>query len=213
MSWCQRRIRIEMLINNHIYKSYIYSYQAIMFHFIHGTKQQTPTDQVLITNTTIGIQWQYAGKQVTGDFFLFPYIDENRHTIQYYIFDTQDQKNRFESLCKINGVWPKTAFLIAQFSSEELTEAINKLDVKFFQAIPGIWPKLAKKLVIELKDTIQVEDIKKIELDDKIIKKITTTMKWLGYNTKDIHYKLQIYPHEISNETLPVVIKRLMQNL
>jgi Holliday junction DNA helicase RuvA len=184
-----------------------------MLHFIHGTKQQTPTDQVLITNQIIGIQWLYAWTQTTGDFFLFPYIDENRHTVHYYIFDTQEQKNRFESLCKINGVWPKTAFHIAQFSSEELTQAIDKLDVKFFQAIPGIWPKLAKKLVIELKDTIHVDDIKKLELDDKIIKKITTTMKWLGYNTKDIHNQLQTYPHKVSNETLPVVIKRLMQKL
>lgn len=184
-----------------------------MFHFIHGTKQHTPTDHVLITNDIIWIQGQYAGTQITGGFFLFPYIDENRHTVNYYIFDTQEQKNRFEALCKINGVWPKTAFHIAQFSSQELTQAIDKLDVKFFQAIPGIWPKLAKKLVIELKDTIHVDDIKKLELDDKIIKKITTTMKWLGYNTKDIHHHLQTYPHEISNETLPVVIKRLMQNL
>jgi Holliday junction resolvasome RuvABC DNA-binding subunit len=61
----------------------------------------------------MGIQAHYSGKQQEGDFFLFPYINENQKTIEYYAFDTQQQKERFTGLLKISGIGLKTAFHIA----------------------------------------------------------------------------------------------------
>jgi Holliday junction DNA helicase RuvA len=55
--------------------------------------------------------------------------------------------------------------------------AIKDLDVKFFQNIPGIGPKSAKKILLELKDSIKQDDLVKLAIDDKLLKKITTTLK------------------------------------
>jgi Holliday junction DNA helicase RuvA len=54
-------------------------------------------------------------------------------------------------MLKISGIGPKTAFQIVQLPKESLENAIKTLDAKFFQAIPGIGPKSAKKILLELK--------------------------------------------------------------
>ena len=61
------------------------------------------------------------------------------------------QREAFEQMLKMSGVGPKTAFQIVQIRLEELARAIEQLDTKLFQSIPGIGPKLAKKIILELK--------------------------------------------------------------
>lgn len=115
-----------------------------MFHYFVG-KIRHLGGETLLNNDMLGIQVHYLGKRDQGEFFLYPYIDDNKKTIFYYCFDTIDQKAMFENLLKINGVWPKTAFQISQLPKENLQQALKNVDVKFFQAIPWIWPKSAKK--------------------------------------------------------------------
>ncbi len=93
----------------------------------------------------------YAGSKNEGDFFLYPYLDEQKKSVFYFAFDTFEQKESFEQMLKISGVGPKTAFQIVQIPVEELARAIEQLDTKLFQSIPGIGPKLAKKIILELK--------------------------------------------------------------
>ena len=121
-----------------------------------------------------GIQVHYLGKQSQWEFFLYPYLDDNKKTIFYYGFDSFDQKGLFEKLLKINGVWPKTAFQISQLPPENLQQAIKNVDIKFFQGIPWIGPKSAKKIVLQLRGTFDVEDIQRMDIDQKIYKNILT---------------------------------------
>jgi Holliday junction resolvasome RuvABC DNA-binding subunit len=65
-------------------------------------------------------------------------LDDNKKTIIYFAFDTVEQKQLFESLLKINGIGTKTAFTIAQYGKSALKKAVQTMDIKFFQAIPGI---------------------------------------------------------------------------
>jgi Holliday junction resolvasome RuvABC DNA-binding subunit len=51
------------------------------------------------------------------------------------------------------------------------------LDVKFFQAIPGIGPKSAKKILLELKGTFDVQDVQTMDVDQKLYKDIVKSLK------------------------------------
>jgi len=106
-----------------------------MFHYFVG-KIRHLGGETLLNNDIFGIQVHYLGKRDQGEFFLYPYLDDNKKTIFYYCFDTIEQKVLFESLLKINGVGPKTAFQISQLPKENLQQALKNVDVKFFQAIP-----------------------------------------------------------------------------
>jgi len=183
-----------------------------MFHIFTGEKKNYGS-KVYIENTLGGIQVQYSGNQSKGTFFIYPYLDDNAKTIKYYAFDTYMQKQYFEDMLKISGIGPKTAFQIAQIPSNQLQQAIKELDVKFFQSIPGIGPKSAKKLLLELKGSFSVEDMQGIDIDQKLFKDICKSLKNFGYDTDKVKTVLQSYPEKVTKEKMSEVIKRVIGNM
>jgi Holliday junction DNA helicase RuvA len=184
-----------------------------MFHYFQGTIKQFG-DKIYIINDQNGLQihyqWTINAKTAV---FLHPHIDDNHKTIRYYAFDTHEQKHIFENLLKIAGIWPKTAFHIAQIPQKDIQQATQDLNVKFFQNIPGIGPKSAKKILLELKDSIKQDDLQKLAIDDKLLKKITTTLKWLGYEAKKINEVLHKYDKPISEDNLSEVVKWIIKHM
>lgn len=170
-------------------------------------------NKTYITNNVLWVEWFYLWHKTEWYFYLYPYLDDNKKTVIYYIFDTMNQKYRFEEILKINGIWAKTAFQIVQIPEDKLNETINSLDTKFFQSIPGIWPKSAKKILIELKWTFEVEDIQNIDIDQKLYKDIIKSLKWLGYDVSSIKSTLQKYDWKISKENMTQVIKRVISQM
>lgn len=183
-----------------------------MFHYFVG-KIRHIWGETLLSNEMLGIQVHYIGNQNQGEFFLYPYIDDNKKTIFYYCFDKIDQKSMFESLLKINGVWPKTAFQISQLPKENLQQALKTVDVKFFQNIPWIWPKSAKKILLQLRGTFDAEDINRMDIDQKLYKNIVTSLKWFGYGADQIKSTLQKYEGPVTKDTMPEVIKRIISQI
>jgi holliday junction DNA helicase RuvA len=129
-------------------------------------------------NDSWGVQVYYQGKQKSkGAFYLSPYMDENIKTITYFAFDTMQQKTAFSQMLKISGVGPKTAFGIANMDPKALQNAIETFDVKTLQGIPGVGPKTAKRLLVELKSTLTKKDVAKLTIDDRLLRSIVQAMK------------------------------------
>lgn len=183
-----------------------------MFHYFVG-KIRHVGGETLLTNDMLGIQVHYLGKQDQGEFFLYPHLDDNKKTIVYFCFNTIEQKVLFESLLKVNGVGPKTAFQISQLPKANLQQALKNVDVKFFQAIPWIGPKSAKKIVLQLRGTFDVEDINRMDIDQKLYKNIVTSLKWFGYGAEQIKSTLQTYEWTVTKDNIPEVIKRIISQI
>lgn len=183
-----------------------------MFHIFHGTlSQQWP--YTYLSNELFGINVSYSGRQTTGTYHIYPHLDDNNKTIKYFAFDTVAQKQIFEELLKISGIGPKTAFHIAQVDQTALSTAVEALDVKFFQNIPGIGPKTAKKILLELKDTVKQDDFQKLAIDDKLYKKIASAMKSLGYESAKVKAALANYHEPITEKDIQKVVQWLMKNI
>ncbi len=177
-----------------------------MFHLI--TWKVTPLwTKKYIQNQVFGIEAFYLWNQSDWNFFLYPYLDDNKKTIIYYAFDTINQKTVFEDMLKISGIGPKTAFQIVQLPAESLQNAIKTLDAKFFQSIPGIWPKSAKKILLELKWSINFDEVQSIDMDQKLYKDIIKSLKNFWYDTEKIKTTLQSYPEKITKSNMSEVIK------
>ncbi len=183
-----------------------------MFHYFKWTIRSI-SDKTLLINDSIGIQISYAGSQKQGEFYLYPYIDDNKKSVFYFAFDTIQQKIIFEDLLKVSWIWPKTAFQIAQLWQDSLHTAIKNYDVKFFQNIPWIWPKTAKKMLLELKWSFDFEDIQQIDIDQKLYKDIVKSLKWFGYDADKIKSCLLKYDSKISKENMWEVIKRVISQI
>lgn len=183
-----------------------------MFHYLKGKIQQEGNFLFLV-NEVLWVQIQYAWKRSEGGFFLFPQYEEQRKTVNYFAFDTSEQKYFFEELLKINGIGAKTAFLISQLNKKELNDAIKKMDTAFFQAIPWIGPKSAKKIVLELKGNINLEEVSQMNLNQKLFKDIVKTLKGLGYETEVVKEKLLKYHEPLTKENMSEVIKWLISQM
>jgi Holliday junction DNA helicase RuvA len=76
-----------------------------------------------------------------------------------YGFATALEKEMFERLIKINGVGPSTAMAICStFMPESFMNIVQSSDINSLKMVPGIGPKSAKRILVELGDfSLQVE--------------------------------------------------------
>lgn len=185
-----------------------------MLHYITGSIQPIDSNNILIATTSFGIQALYNGTQKTkGEFFVFPYMDDNLKTVSYFAFDTLLQKNAFTNALKISGVWPKTAFGLAGMDPKKLEQAVETFDVKALQSIPWVWPKTAKRLLVELKSTLSKKDVAKLTIDDKLLRSIVQALKSHWYEATAIKKKLAECTLPFDKDHTQDIIKWLISNL
>lgn len=78
-------------------------------------------------------------------------IKEDSHTL--YGFIDSLEKLMFDRVIKINGVGPSTALAICStFTPEAFSNAVISGDVNTVKMVPGIGPKSAKRILVELGD-------------------------------------------------------------
>ena len=87
--------------------------------------------------------------------------------VSLYGFSSQNQLKTFKLLITVSGIGPKVAMgILSTLSVDELNYAILSDDSKTIAKAPGIGPKGAKKLILELKDKLDLEEAFGSFLDD-----------------------------------------------
>ena len=72
-----------------------------------------------------------------------------------YGFSTGTEKRAFDLLMSVQHVGPKLALaILSVLAPEELVAAIAKNDVERIDAVPGVGPKVAERVVRELRDKV-----------------------------------------------------------
>ena len=133
------------------------------------------------------------------------YYKVREDDISIFGFNTLEELKMFELLISVSGVGAKTALIMLSVCEpSEFALAVITDDIKTLTAIPGIGPKSAKRIILELKDKIskeqQVAEIKneiesKSETKNKIqeliennnrVTEAIAALQVLGYNKKEI---------------------------
>lgn len=87
------------------------------------------------------------------------YLQISENGIGLYGFLTKDELNVFKLLITVNGIGPKGAVgILSALTANDLRLAVLSDDDKAIAKAPGIGPKTAKKLILELKDKFHLED-------------------------------------------------------
>jgi len=72
-----------------------------------------------------------------------------------YGFADGNEKKMFDTLLKINGVGPKVAQAVCStFTPETFAKVVASKDVSLLKRVPGIGPKAASRILVELADFI-----------------------------------------------------------
>ena len=75
--------------------------------------------------------------------------------ITLFGFRSVDEREVFDLLTGVSGVGPKSAMsVLAQLTPEELARVIADDDVNAFKRVPGVGPKTAKLIILNLKDKL-----------------------------------------------------------
>ena len=90
--------------------------------------------------------------------YTYTYVRED--ALGLFGFLTRDDLTVFKLLITVNGVGPKAALaILSSMTADELRFAILAEDAKAISKAPGIGPKTAKRMIIELKDKLDLESM------------------------------------------------------
>ena len=88
------------------------------------------------------------------------YLNIREDAMQLFGFLTKEDLNVFRLLIGVNGIGPKAGLnIVSCLSPDELRFAVLSGDAKAISATPGIGKKTAEKLILELKDKLNIEDM------------------------------------------------------
>lgn len=88
------------------------------------------------------------------------YLNIREDAMQLFGFLTKEDLNVFRLLIGVNGIGPKAGLnILSCLSPDELRFAVLSEDAKAISATPGIGKKTAEKLILELKDKLNIEDM------------------------------------------------------
>ena len=137
-----------------------------MIAFIQGELCDAGQDTIVVACHGIGyeIQIPVSVAQVLPDpgnvvkIYTYTYVRED--ALGLFGFLTQDDLKIFKLLITVNGVGPKAALaILSAMTADELRFAILAEDAKAIAKAPGIGPKTAKRMIIELKDKLNLESM------------------------------------------------------
>ena len=137
-----------------------------MIAFIQGELCDAGQDTIVVACHGIGyeIQIPVSVAQVLPDpgnvvkIYTYTYVRED--ALGLFGFLTKDDLKIFKLLITVNGVGPKAALaILSAMTADELRFAILAEDAKAIAKAPGIGPKTAKRMIIELKDKLNLESM------------------------------------------------------
>ena len=199
-----------------------------MLAYIKGNLEMKMTGYVVIDVGGLGYKvfMSEAGIENLGNIGdvvkVHTYYRVREDDISIYGFNTLEELKMFELLLGVSGVGARTALtMLATCTPSEFAIAVVSEDVKALTSIPGIGPKSAKRIILELKDKIkkeqEVEAVreqidKKQKEENKFtevvqirgkLSEVTAALQVLGYNKKEIEKVLQKLDYkELSIEEL-----------
>lgn len=90
---------------------------------------------------------------------LHTWLQVKEDGVALFGFLDREELETFKLLIGVNGIGPKGALgILSAISSVDLRFAVLAEDEKTIAKTPGIGPKTAKKLILELKDKFSLED-------------------------------------------------------
>ncbi|NLL73501.1 MAG: Holliday junction branch migration protein RuvA [Clostridiales bacterium] len=154
---------------------------------------------------------------------IYTYLHVREDIFCLYGFLTKDDLAIFKQLITVNGIGPKGALgILSGLTADELRFAILAEDSKAISKAPGIGPKTASKIILELKDKIKLDEAFEQKLENQSAKtkdniygrreEAIEALSSLGYSTSDafkIVNQIDITEDMTTEDILKLCLKRL----
>jgi Holliday junction DNA helicase RuvA len=193
----------------------------LMYEYIRGLFVGISKDYIIIDNNGIGYKIFTSGNTMldlpelngTVQLFLQQIIRED--FMGLYGFLTKEELEMFNLLLGINGVGAKASLSLLSISNvNNLKYAILSGDEKTLTRAPGIGKKTAQRIILELKDKLNVEELigenneeKGNCINESIVSEALEALKALGYSDKEAEKALS---NVDKSESIENIIKKCL---
>lgn len=149
------------------------------------------------------------------------YLRVREDDMSLYGFNTNEELRMFELLLSVSGIGAKSAIgILSNITPSCFALAVISNDIAKIKSLPGIGPKSAQRIILELKDKISKEEtseeidqieIQKVEQMSNNVQEAISALQVLGYTRKEIEKSLE----HVDKENLNVedIIKKGLSNL
>ena len=179
-----------------------------MYAYIKGTLEIKTTEYVVVETSGIGYKIFMSETaidklgEIGSVVKIYTYLRVREDDMSLYGFNTNEELRMFELLLSVSGVGAKSAiFILSNITPSSFALAVITDDVGKLKKLPGIGPKTAQRIILELKDKLKaVEDTDKSELEEMLSKKqansekvseAMSALQVLGYARKEIEKVFQ----------------------
>ena len=142
-----------------------------MIGFVEGIIEYIDVDKIVVNNNGVGYNVFMPASQidtlnVDETVRVFTYLNVREDAMQLFGFLTRDDLEVFKLLITVNGIGPKGGLaVLSTITTVDLRVAVISEDAKAISKAPGIGAKTAQKVIIELKDKLNLEDVLEPKLD------------------------------------------------
>lgn len=169
-----------------------------MYYYIKGTLVQKSENYIVVDANGVGYMINTSlttlnnldstGREVT----VYTYLNVREDAMELYGFSTQEEKNMFIHLISVSGVGPKAALSILSVATPaKFAVAVVTNDIKTITKASGVGPKLAQRVILELKDKLKTEELG-LDGDEAVafdasdnISEAVSALVVLGYSPSD----------------------------
>jgi Holliday junction DNA helicase RuvA len=160
-----------------------------------GKIVDTINDDLIIDVNGVGYRVEgLSGSKINSDIEIFTYTHVREQELRLFGFESKDALTMFEALLNVQGVGPKIALkLVNMINVGEIVNAILNEDSSSLK-VPGLGEKLAKKIIIDLKNKMKKVNINATNVvkRDAIFDDVAAALISLGYHSDRIDKVLQI---------------------
>lgn len=137
-----------------------------MISYIKGELVALSENQAVIENNGMGFLVNIPGAASFGSVEIgmsvkvYTYMNVREDDISLFGFISQDDLEMFKMLISVSGIGPKNALaILSVLNASDLRVAIVSGDAKAISNAPGVGKKSAERVILELKDKIDIEGI------------------------------------------------------
>ncbi len=151
------------------------------------------------------------------EFFIYTAFRDD--AINLYGFKDQSDYELFSNLITVSGIGAKTALnVLAKMSSKDFARAIYQKNITALTNLPGIGKKSAQRLILELKDKLEIDTLAEDENSDwqpqknksNSFEDAAEALTALGYNNSEI---AEVFQKAKSSMTTEELIKFALKEL
>ena len=136
-----------------------------MISYIKGVIDTVEHDKVIIENNNMGynVLMSQSATEVLGqgeEIKIYTYLHVKEDAMQLFGFLSKNELEMFKKLISVSGVGPKGGLaILSALPENNLQMAIISGDAKAISKAQGIGAKTAQRIIIELKDKIDLEEM------------------------------------------------------